>query len=137
MGEQDRLRGCDEGKTNFFAKLTLDLRSKFNVSNSALDFMTNELRDWLQSEEGTSCPPAKRQRIDCESSDFANVLLHLNSQNKRTNYYKSNFNLIEPEELFINSNLKTRMKNPLHQTMIVSSYIVAKGVKSVSGGGGI
>lgn len=38
-------------------------------------------------------------------------MLQLNTQKKRTHYYKSSFNLIEPEELFINSNLKTRMTN--------------------------
>ncbi|XP_032798525.2 uncharacterized protein LOC116935302 [Daphnia magna] len=92
------------------------MRTKYNVSNSALDFLTQELQEWLKGREeslegGEDGPPAKRQKLEFDSSDFVNSLLQLNTQKKRTHYYKSNFNLIEPEELFINSNLKTRMTN--------------------------
>ncbi len=92
-----------ESRKEFFGKLMLRLRVHHNVSNTALDHLSKELRVWLLSDEGVTM----QDSVDAHVS----ALGKLNSQQKRVNYYKEKFNLIEPEELFVNLTLTTRLGN--------------------------
>ena len=72
------------------AKVILDLKAKHNVSNAALDFLTDRLREGFnglttqndEEDDVESGPPQKRMRHD---SNFT-VLSQLNSQKKRNTY---------------------------------------------------
>ena len=100
---------------DFLAKVMLDLKAKHNVSNAALDFLTDRLREGFnglttqndEEDDVESGPPQKRMRHD---SNFT-VLSQLNSQKKRNTYFVNNFNLIEPEEFLVNLSFGTGMIN--------------------------
>ena len=100
---------------DFLAKVMLDLKAKHNVSNAALDFLTDRLRKGFnglttqndEEDDVESGSPQKRIRHD---SNFT-VLSQLNSQKKRNTYFVNNFNLIEPEEFLVNLSFGTGMIN--------------------------
>ena len=76
------------------AKVILDLKAKHNVSNAALDFLTDRLREGFnglttqndEEDDVESGPPQKSLIHDLNFTDAINVLSQLNSQKKRNTY---------------------------------------------------
>ena len=79
---------CDDIVKNF-AKFMLNLKSEHLVSNSALDYIANNLGNIFSEVMGDS--------EDCVKS----ILRQFNSQEKRLKYYKRHFGFVEPETIFI------------------------------------
>lgn len=85
---------------DFFAKVMLDLKAKHNVHHAALDYLSLKLREGLNGFQTLECEGNNLER----ESTLATVIesfTQLGSQQKRTGYFKTNFNFIEPEELFV------------------------------------
>lgn len=79
---------CDDIVNNF-AKFMLNLKSEHLVSNSALDYIANNLGNIFSEVMGDS--------EHCVKS----ILKQFNSQEKRLQFYKRHFRLVEPETIFI------------------------------------
>lgn len=95
---------------DFFAKLMLDLKAKHNVHHAALDYLSLKLREGLNGFQTLECEGNNFER----ESTLATVIesfTQLGSQQKRTGYFKTNFNFIEPEELFVDRSTGTVMRN--------------------------
>lgn len=76
---------------DFLAQVMLELKAKHNVSNAALDFLTDKLREGFSelgtNEEGKqnsieSGPPQKRLKVDSSFHDAIDILGSLNSKKR-------------------------------------------------------
>lgn len=114
------LDNLSSSNRDFFDKMMLDLKSKHNVSNAALDFLSVRLREGQSGIEGefncdTKCLTegvvTRPQNYDSHNNLSVNSLYHLDSQKKRNQYYVRHFNFLEPEELLVKTTLETRLSN--------------------------